>query len=205
LEIRSPGKFDGKARRLGVMFIFSKDITVTTYGVCERTLLPERTLWADFEIDQRSYKVVAYHSVTGCDYKKAKSLNFNAFSEWIDENAPDIVMMDANEPESDHYEISKMKFFDNKGNGAEMLFNTLDQMNYKDCLSSVYDINNYIEGQPLAVSHIIKGCRKPKRYDFIFVNADVFAPVETEYMYDKAVEATADHAIVVSDVMPKEQ
>lgn len=44
------------------------------YNVCERTLLPERTLWADFELNQRLYRVAAFYSVTGCEYQKVKSI-----------------------------------------------------------------------------------------------------------------------------------
>jgi len=200
LDLREPGKYDSKARQLGILFIFSKDIRTDAYNICERTLLPERTLWADFEFNQKLYRIAAFHSVTGCEYKKAKSINFDSFTEWIDEYEPDIVMMDANEPEVDHYEIKKMKFFYNKGNGAETFFNVLDDAGYKDCLAEVYDKDKFIEGEPLAVSHVIKGCRKKKRYDFIFVNSVKFSVIDTEYLYVRAVEASADHAIVVANV-----
>jgi len=43
------------------------------------------------------------------------------------------------------------------------LFNVLDAAGYKDCLAEVYDKDKFIEGEPLADSHVIKGCRKKKR------------------------------------------
>ena len=74
-----------------------------------------------------TYRIISLHSITGVDYKKAKSTQYFSFAEAIDAMKPDIVTFDANEPKVDHYEVSQMEFFDNrdKGAGAAAFFNSL--------------------------------------------------------------------------------
>ncbi len=121
LDFRSPGKFDSNARKLGVMIILSPDITLEECGVIERNLFPDRTLYATLNIGEKTLKVLALHSITGCDYYKTKSAQFNCFAEFIDTYKPDIIGIDANEPAQDAVDVDNMVFFDN-GSGAETFF-----------------------------------------------------------------------------------
>jgi len=194
LNYRKPGKYDGKNRKLGVMIITSNDIDVLEVGVFNRTLYPDRTLYETIRIKGKELKIVALHSITGCSHLVSKSNNFRSFAEAVDEFKPDIVSMDANEPEIDHFEIKNMKFFEKNGNGARLFYETLDELGLKDSIIFNYDTNGYTKGKPLAVSHMING-KKPVRYDFIFVSNKLDVK-DTCYDYEKAKHATADHAIV---------
>lgn len=76
----------------------------------ERTLFPERTLYMEVNNENQLFKIMGLHSITGCDYSKAKSIQFYSFAEVIDLYKPDIVAIDANEPQVDHYDVKEMIF-----------------------------------------------------------------------------------------------
>lgn len=195
LNYRVPGKYDEKNRKLGVMIITSNDIKVVDAGVFNRTLFPDRTLYERIIYKDVEYKIAALHSITGCSYKTAKSVNFLSFAEMVNDFQPDLVAMDANEPEIDHYEIKNMKFFEKNGKGAKVFFETLNEYGLQDSYALNYDKSLFKEGTPLAVSHIINK-RKPVRYDFCFIN-NKFKPIDVSYKYNEAKDASADHAILL--------
>lgn len=62
------------------------------------------------------------HSITGCSYQSAKSIQYDMFTEFVDEYKPDIIGMDANEPNVDSCDIDKMTFYDRNGTGAKIFF-----------------------------------------------------------------------------------
>ena len=117
LKLRKPGPYDTASRSLGIAIITSKDITIIERKVYERALLPERTLFVMVKKGNKEYRVLGLHSITGVDHKKAKSIQFYGFAEAIGELKPDIVGIDANEPNVDTYDIDKTAFHDNKDNG----------------------------------------------------------------------------------------
>lgn len=198
LDYRKPGKFDSKQRQLGVVILCSEDVTFKEADVLARCLLPDRTLVADLEYKGESLRVIGLHSITGISHKKAKSMQFRSFAECVDELKPDIVAFDANEPAKDHYDIEEMEFFDNQdqGKGAEMFFKTLRDTGLRDAFVDGYDKNKYIEGEPLITSHRFESSKKSKRYDFVFVGKEI-SIARADYLYDEAVEAGGDHAVIV--------
>ena len=139
------------------------------------------------------------HSITGCHHLKAKEIQYFSFAEAIDEYCPDIVGIDANEPQYDHYEISKMKFFDNynKGNGCKTFFEVMATNGMVDAFVKDYDPKEYVEGEYLTTSHIIKRCHKKVRYDFLFVNDEKIKEYQCRYDYADAIEAGSDHAAII--------
>jgi len=195
LKYRKPGKYDTKQRQLGIAILATKDIEILKAKCLDRCLLPDRTLMADIRYKNKTLRIMGLHSITGCDHKKAKSIQFLSFAEAIDEHKPDIVAFDANEPDVDHYDVNSMAFFTgNKDNGmgARTFFETLIDNKLYDSLTVNYDSSKYIEGEPLAVSHIINGKLK-KRYDFIFTNKKV---KECNYYYDESITAGSDHSLI---------
>ena len=196
LEYRKPGKFDGRNRMLGALIIASKNFRLVECGVFERTLFPDRTVYATFALNGEMLKVASIHGITGCDYNKAKSVNFNSLAEMTDDYRPDIVSVDANEPKVDHYEVEKMIFYDKHGNGARNFFTTLTNIGLADSYAIDYDPKNYIEGEPLTVSHVIRTNKRAMRYDFVFINQERIAFEECVYDYKQGCEASADHAII---------
>jgi len=194
LEYRKPGKYDSKARKLGVMIATSNDIEVLEAGVFERALYPDRTMYERIKVGDKELRIAAIHSITGCSHLVSKSDSFRSMAEALDELNPDIVTMDANEPEVDHYEIRGMKFFEQNGEGAGIFFRALDNLGLKDSKTINYDIDSFVYGEPLDVSFMVNGI-KPMRYDFVFVS-DKVRVSDVVYDYDGAVAATADHAVV---------
>lgn len=202
LDYRIPGKFDTDSRKLGVAILVSKDLKITHAQALSRALMPDRTLMVDIEYNNAPLRILGLHSITGCQHSKAKEIQFFSFAEAIDEYRPDIVGIDANEPQYDHYEIAKMKFFDNynKGNGCKTFFETIEANGMADAYIKHYDTQKFIAGEYLTTSHIIKRGHKKVRYDFLFVNNEKLPNYHCVYDYDNAVKAGSDHAAVIVDL-----
>ena len=196
LDYRKPGKFDSDARKLGVLILVSKKYTIKSSGVVERSLFPDRTAYATVEIGDRTIKVLALHSLTGCAYYRAKSVQYESLTEFVDEYRPDIIGIDANEPQIDHYDINRMKFFDN-GPGAERFFKEISCQGLNDAYVRFNGTDNFTEGTPLTKSHYIRR-KGAVRYDFMFINANHVVQ-SCEYFYDDAIAAGSDHAIIICD------
>ncbi len=197
LNYRAPGKFDTKSRGLGIVIMASKEIEIVSAQVVDRCLLPDRTLLVEVKFNGKSIKFLGLHSITGCDHKKAKSIQFYSFAEAIDVYKPDVVGIDANEPEVDSYNIGDMVFFDNKdkGKGAQTFFTALTENGLIDSYAAKYDIENFKCGEPLTTSH--KVSRKyNKRYDFVFLNPTVFNEYSVEYNFDESIAAGSDHSVI---------
>jgi len=205
LDYRTPGKYDTDSRKLGIAIIVSKDIKVLSAKVLDRTIMPDRTLLVEVEYDGQRINVMGLHSITGCQHLKAKEIQYYGFAEAVDEFQPDIIGIDANEPQIDHYDISKMKFFDNynKGNGCKTFFETIASAGLKDSYVKHYDCDQFVEGEYLTTSHIIKRGKKRVRYDFLFVSEKLFEDYVSVYDYENAIITGSDHAAVILDVIAK--
>lgn len=193
LDYRKPSKFDSEARKLGVLIILDKKIDILDCGVIERSPFPDRTIYATIKVGLQVIKVLALHSLTGCGYYRTKSVQYDSFAEFIDEYKPDIIGIDANEPETDHYDMTQMEFFDN-GPGAKNFFLKVQE---NGLLDSYVKINNIVSNEtiPLTQSHKVRR-RGSVRYDFIFINKSI--EIENmNYYYDEAVNAGSDHALLI--------
>lgn len=201
LDYRKPGKFDTKSRKLGVLLIISKDIKIIEVDVCHRCLLPERTIFATIKCNNKKLKIISLHSITGCDHKKAKSIQFYSFAELIETYKPDILTFDANEPAKDHYKIDNMQFFNNKdkGLGAKTFFNTIKEMGLVDSFVKYYDKSKFYENQPLTVSHYVGAKKEPKRYDFMFINQELNV-ISSKYAIEKSLNASSDHSYIITEL-----
>lgn len=204
LDYRKPGSFDTRQRKLGIAIICSDDIKIKAADVLNRALLPDRTLMLDVEYKGSMLRVIGLHSITGVAHKQAKSMQFLSWAEAVDTFKPDIVTFDANEPAKDHYDVEQMEFFaqskTENGYGAKTFFMTLKDTGLTDALTVNYDPDNYVESEPLAMSHHIARGDQKKRYDFIFMNK-TFAASKCEYMYDGAVKAGSDHALICCETI----
>ena len=199
LDYRKPGKFDTRQRELGIAIVCSDDIKIKSTDVLNRCLLPDRTLMVDVDYKGGMLRIIGMHSITGISHKQAKSMQFLSWAEAVDEYKPDIVAFDANEPAADHYDIEQMKFFaqspKENGYGARTFFKTLNNTGLTDALTVNYDPDDFVEGEPLAMSHhIVKGDQR-KRYDFIFTSNAINVS-ECKYYYDEAIKAGSDHALI---------
>lgn len=203
LDYRQPGKYDGKNRKLGVLILCPASMYIIDSGVFNRTPFPDRTLWAEVLYQGEVIKVASLHSITGCGYSKAKSTQYFSFSEAIGEFAPDILTIDANEPEVDHWDITQAKFYDNKdkGEGARTFFTNLSVNHMVDIYALCFNHDDFELRKPLTPS--VKVNRKGYcRYDFIFVSDPKFDFCNCEYLYQAGLDGTSDHAVVVATLFP---
>ena len=198
LDYRKPSKFDSDARKLGVLILVSNDIDIESAGIIERCPFPDRTVYATLRKLDKTVKVLALHSLTGCGYYKTKSVQYDSFAEFINEYRPDIIGIDANEPRIDHYDILKMSFFDN-GLGAKNFFNEIIEIGLTDTYVRFYDTKDYVSGQPLTTSHYIRK-KGAVRYDFLFTRK-TYDVNYCLYNFDEAVASGSDHAIIVSELL----
>lgn len=197
LNYRNPSKFDSDARRLGVLVLVNKGIEIESAGIIERSPFPDRTVYITIKRNDKKIKVLALHSLTGCGYYRSKSVQYDSFAEFIDEYRPDIIGIDANEPQIDHYDIRQMEFFDN-GPGAKNFFNEMADIGLTDAYVQFNGAEGYEKGHPLTKSHNIRR-KGAVRYDFLFVS-DRYRVDNCSYNYDEAIAAGSDHAIIVSDI-----
>ncbi|MDD3777872.1 MAG: hypothetical protein PHH52_00620 [Patescibacteria group bacterium] len=200
LDIRKPGKFEGRNRKLGVLIGFSKDIKILSSGVIERSLFPERTLFAEMKLDGIKINILGFHSLTGVDYKKAKSAQFAAIADFLNDKQFNFLCFDANEPKIDCYDISKLEFFDQKGDKgkpASLVFGVNRSHELSDSFRDYISIKKeeYLYKSPLEVSFIVTGDIK-KRYDYIFSSSN-WKVINLEYLYKESVTAGSDHALVL--------
>jgi exonuclease III len=200
LNKREPSAFDGKERKLGVMVIVPKSFERINFEALQRTPFPDRTVYLKMKKNDITYSLFGLHSVTGVDYKKAKSVQYFTFAESVQTYKPDFVMIDANEPKIDHPEIDKIEFFHNKdkGKGVKTFFSELLNNGLADSFRSISKSNTI----PLTVSHKVNK-KFDRRYDYIFVNINKYDIKNVEYIYDEAIEVGSDHAIVICDITPK--
>lgn len=197
LNYRKPGKYDSDARKLGVLIIVPRYALIEETGVIERSLFPDRTMFVTITLNGNRYKMVALHSITGCDYKKAKSVQFQAFAEFVDAYQPDIIGIDANEPLADHWDISQMVFYKN-GPGAKIFFETMAKIGLVDSYVVANNVTRCLAGLPLATSHHVRK-KGDVRYDFLFVRKDIKI-YKMEYQFNEATAAGSDHALLLCDV-----
>ncbi len=196
LDYRSPSKFDSDARKLGVLIILNKKYEVLESGVINRSPFPDRTMYVTLQCGCHVIKVLALHSLTGCGYFRAKSVQYDSFAEFINGYMPDIIGIDANEPQVDHCDISQMQFFDN-GPGAKHFFDEVVHIGLSDAFVQCNGTGEYEAGKPLTKSHSIRR-RGAVRYDFVFVR-NSYRVHELRYLYDEAVASGSDHAIIVGE------
>jgi len=191
LDIRPPGKFDGKNRKLGLL-------TMTFGGkiqrgeLINRCIFPERTLFT--QIDFKSYgniKILNFHSLTGVGYKRGKATHFASIAEFLESNSIDFFACDANEPKSDSFNIGDLEFWDNgnKGKYPSLIFGLNKVHDLEDSINS---IQNRFDKLP--ISH--KTGNSFRRYDFIF-KSEKWEVRSLDYLYEEAIKATSDHALVI--------
>lgn len=126
---------------------------------------------------------------------------------------PVILCCDLNEPKIDHYDLNKVEFFDQRGDGGKKaslilrpngvhdledsyrLWLTENNEEYSKTKEEQIESGN-LDSTPLAVSHVING-RLKKRYDYIMISPHWIVK-KVEYRYQEAIDNGGDHAVVVA-------
>ncbi len=197
LHLRPRGKHEGRNRALGVA-VFGFNLTTVSCSLVDRSVFPERTLDVTFYLNQESIRILNFHSLTGVDYKKAKSSNFASLADHLQSN-PDIDFMcfDANEPRIDSLLAEKREFYDNRDRGvkAALLMGAKPSHNLHDALVQYMLSHGETEDKnPLAKSFITG--KTSRRYDHVYAHTS-WQVESIEYRYDDAIRYTSDHAVVI--------
>lgn len=191
-----------RSRRLGIAIIAGNGVHIDNAYVLGNALLPERTLVADITSNGQRFRVMGLHSVPGCTYGMKKSEQFDIFADSVRRLHPDVVCIDANEPEFDGPSVDAMKFYvqggktDDKGRGAERFFRSMVEDGLEDSLMRHYD-GVWENKKCLAHSYTINGSRREVRYDFVFLRGSRFSDWSCKYDYQGARGAGSDHASVI--------
>ncbi len=201
LDKRTPGKFEGKNRKLGVAtYVFGGKIKES--NLLYRSVFPERTLFTILCFEKTNIRTLNFHSLTGVGYKKGKSSNFASIADFIHDSSLDLFTCDANEPQFDSLNDSDIEFFDNgdKGKKASLIFGKNKVHNLHDAFK-LYLLNNgnVSHDEPLATSYITNGKTKTKRrYDHIYCKSS-WEINNISYPFDKSKIASSDHSSVIGD------
>lgn len=183
-------------------------------SLIERAPFPERALTAHLKYGQFEFKTVCFHSLTGIDYKKAKSAQFAALADYLNSarGEPMVLCCDLNEPKMDYLDSDKIEFFDQKGDNGKSAGYILKPGSAHD-LRDIYRIHlmqtkpelfdDIMESDVLipdnfAASHIFSSGLK-KRYDYIMAS-EHFGIKDVRYLYDEAIQHGSDHAMVIGDM-----
>ncbi len=200
LDFRKAGKNEGANRRLGVA-ILSMGGQIISSLLMDRTVFPERSLYCSIAMDNRIVNVLTFHSLTGVDYKKAKSSNFASIADFLElhDTEIDFLCFDANEPKYDSMIESEIICNDNrdKGTSASMILGNSKVHSMKDAyVSYLLNTNQQVSDNPLTVSYKTRMSRK--RYDYIY-HHQKWTPNTVIYPYEESVAATSDHSAVIGD------
>lgn len=117
LKHRYPGIMEGKNRSLGCFIATTGGVTINDEGLIERSVFPERTLKTSINFDNKQFEVICFHSLTGVDYKKAKSAHFASLVDYLHSNYNKSIILcgDFNEPKIDHIDVDKIVTYNQKG------------------------------------------------------------------------------------------
>ena len=200
LNDRKPGKYEGANRSMGVAtYVFGGRLI--DHELVTRALFPERTLCSTLQFEGRDISVMNFQSLSGADYKKAKSSQYTALADFMSGRYLDFFSCDANEPRIDALDENEVKFFDHGdgGKSAGLLLgkNKVHQLSdaYKRYLNEKGSTGNL--DSPLAVSHVISK-QQPRRFDHIYA-ADKWTVDSFSYPHEASIKASSDHSAVIGE------
>lgn len=210
LDLRMPGKNEGKERGTGVA-VLGFGLPIVSFELMDRAVFPERTLFVLCSGPFGPIRVAAFHSLTGVGYHKGKATNFASIADYLQLHGAelDFLCFDANEPVQDSVDVDKIVFSSrDKGKVKKVALIMGKQRVHKLSDSYVEYLRSRGEAptrDPLAVSYKTgkpKQKHAEKRYDYI-MHSRRWRVTNCEYPYDESIKATSDHAAVVADYEPR--
>ncbi len=208
LDLRPPQANEGQGRRLGCALLGQASFRSKSSFLLEEAPLPERALIAEVETLTGPLTLCSYHTPPGATWREKKPQSLVALAKWL-ANQPTrvIVGMDANAPKSDRLYIEQNEWFWEKEPlmlGAQPLHVLRDSLRVWLTAHPLEAarLQAHSPHGPLAVSYNRGWGKKlfiPCRYDFIYITPD-FGVSEVLYLYEEAIQAGSDHALVVEDL-----
>jgi exonuclease III len=207
LLLRPPGQDEGRSRRIGCALFCAAPLRFSGIELIRELPLPERAITAKVEGLASHLVVCGFHTPPGVTWKKLKPESHVKLAKWLAGTAnPCILGIDANAPKVDHPDIHQNEWWWKEEPlllGAEPLHSLKDalRLHLDDNPELLDTIRSQRPRGPLATSYVRgnKFKRTPSRYDFIYVTSDIRVQ-DIQYLYEEAIEAGSDHAIVVADL-----
>jgi len=211
LDLRRPGKNEGKERGTGVA-VLGFGLPIVSFELMDRAVFPERTLFVLLGGAFGPIRVAAFHSLTGVGYRKAKASNFASIADYLQLHGAelDFLCFDANEPKHDSMDPDKLEFsvLSDKGKVKKLALIMGSQKVHK--LSDSYvaylrSSGEVVTRDPLAVSYKTGTPKKKqveKRYDYI-MQSSRWRITNCEYPYEESIAASSDHSAVIADYEPR--
>lgn len=208
LDLRPPQANEDLGRRLGCALLGQASFHYKSSFLLEEAPLPERALITEVETLTGPLTLCSFHTPPGATWKEKKPESLVALAKWLANRQTRVIVgMDANAPKSDRPDIEQNEWFWEKEPlmlGAQPLHVLRDSLRIwlsTHPLEAAHLLANSPQG-PLAVSYN-RGWGKrvfiPCRYDFIYITPD-FGVSEVRYLYEEAIQAGSDHALVVADL-----
>jgi exonuclease III len=207
LRLRPAKEDEGKGRRLGCAILCKSNFSFISVQLLEKVPLPERTLITSIKHTNGEITICSFHAPPGVNWGEIKPQTFCAISNWLTQHKERLLFgMDANAPMVDHpnHEYNEWWWED-----EALLLGSNPAHHLKDAFRTLLDANPGLSEKittshpngPLAISYRRGRSTKtvPCRYDFIYTTPD-FVVKNVSYLYDEAVEAGSDHALVVADL-----
>jgi endonuclease/exonuclease/phosphatase family metal-dependent hydrolase len=206
LDIRPPQPNEGPGRRLGCALFGQAPFRLKQSFLLESAPLPERTLIVEADSPTGPLNLVSFHTPPGVSWKKMKPLALLALAQWLAQHETRVVVgMDANAPKTDHPNIQQNEWWWQEEPlmlGPEPLHSLKDALRIWLAAhpSEAEECYALRPRGPLAISYDRgKRVSVPCRYDFIYITPD-FSVSQIHYLYEDAIRAGSDHAVVISDL-----
>jgi endonuclease/exonuclease/phosphatase family metal-dependent hydrolase len=208
LDLRPPQANEGQGRRLGCSLLGQACFRCKSSFLLQDAPLPERALIAEVETLTSPLTLCSFHTPPGATWRKKKPEALVALAKWLAHQQTRVIVgIDANAPRSDRPEIEQNEWFWKEEPlmlGAQPLHMLRDSLRVwltAHPLEAARLLAHSPQG-PLAVSYNRGRLKKvfiPCRYDFIYITPD-FVVSEVRYLYEEAIQAGSDHALVVADL-----
>lgn len=195
LDLRKPGMYEGKNRKMGIAtLVIGGEISTTE--LLDNTVFPERSLLTKIMFGNKNIMNLTFHSLTGVDYRKAKSSNFASIASYLSLNTIDLFTCDANEPKVDSFDDDLIECFNNcdKGDKAGLLFGKNRIHDFIDSYKYYAKSNNF----ELHTGYSYITGKNFKRYDCIYGNKKWIIE-DSKCYYEESINASSDHGMVVTD------
>ena len=205
LVLHPPPAEGGKSRNLGCA-IFSKHKIKTSF-VIQEVAFPERTLVTQCKFGESLIQFCSFHIPPGSSWGKIKPQTFKILAKWLKAQKNRMVLgIDANAPKSDKINIAENEWW---WKDEPVFLGAKPEHHLEDVFrkflnrtpEKLEEIQKLRPDGPLAVSYIRGNKRKytPSRYDFIYATKDI-GVINVKYLYDEAIEAGSDHALVLAEL-----
>jgi hypothetical protein len=212
LALRPPQAGEGRGRRLGCALFGRAPFAPGSFALLDGVQLPERTLLALLETPFGPLTACSFHAPPGVNWGEVKPKTFVRIAQWLAMQPQRVIFgMDANTPKLDHPDSSKVEWW---WQDEAVLLGAAPAHQLRDVLRTylaarpdeMQQLRAARPQGPLAMSYVRgqqQGKPTPCRYDVICAAPD-FQVEQVAYLYEEAVQAGSDHALVVATLQYNE-